>query len=182
MNYRSRLHGLLFYPGSEGDLILEKLRAFEHVVILHDKDLDDEGKIKKPHYHAVLCMKNASWQSAISKEIGLSERFIQQIRNEEASLCYLTHKNEEKKHQYNVSEVSGSSRMLGRMKNFLEKETKGEGERCMELFEFIEKYPGNLTVSVFAKHCASVEMWDVFRRSSFIFLQIIKEKNGGIME
>lgn len=73
---------------------------------IHDKDIDDDGKVKKPHWHIVVCY-------AGKKSI---EQFIDDInelhsptplvcRNVASSVRYLIHKDHPHKYQYNQSDI-----------------------------------------------------------------------------
>lgn len=177
--FRDRKFCLLLYPDcAEHVQALEKIKAsYDYACILHDKDvLEDTGEVKKAHWHVVLISgKNAIWSSALSKELGLDGNYIQQCRNIDRALEYLIHFNEEEKHQYSIEEVTGT--LNSRLNQLINCTNKTESDKVSELIEFIESYQGYLTISVFSKHCASVGMWDVFRRAGTIFIKIIEEHN-----
>lgn len=179
--YRSRKHTILLYPDcSEHCAAFEKLINIEHVGILHDKDKNEKGEIKKPHWHIVLCYKAAVWNTAISKELGIPLNYIQQVRSEDAILEYLIHKNEENKHQYSLEEIFGSKKLVKKVKELAEKGDVTESEKVIELIELIENCDRPITIGGFSRVCASMGRWDVFRRSASIFLKIIEEKNKSL--
>lgn len=176
--FKDRKFCLLLYPDNADHMdALEKIKqSYDYACVLHDKDVDEDGVIKKAHYHVViLAGKNAIWSTALSKNIGLDVNFIQQCRNVDRSLEYLIHFNEEEKHQYDLEEVKGT--LKSRLSQLINTVGKGESDKVSELIEFIEGYEGHLTISTFSKHCASVGMWDVFRRAGTIFIKIIEEHN-----
>jgi len=179
VKYRSRKHCVLLYPDcAEHLVILEKIKTtYEHAGILHDKDVDESGNVKKPHYHIVVSFKNAMWNTAISKELGLPLNLIQQCRNEESALAYLIHFLEENKHHYALDEVFGTSSLKKALKAVTEKETLSEGDKVIELLEMIENADKHIDLMSFSKMCASAGRWDIFRRSASIFLKVIEEKN-----
>jgi hypothetical protein len=147
--------GLLLYPEDESHMAaMEKIKAYDYACILHDMDTTEDGEFKKPHYHVVIKFKNACWRTALAKELGITENYIEQIRNEEAALEYLIHYNEDEneKHKYDIENVSGS--LKRRLVEYINKDDKSEGERVGELLEFINCYNGNLSVTEFAKFCA----------------------------
>lgn len=180
-NYRSRKHILLVYPDDPRcEAIMESIKSFEHCYILHDKDKNDKGELKKSHFHVLLNTKNATWRDAISKEIGLPVNYIQQVRNPEAALEYLIHFNEETKFQYSIDDVQGCSSLIRLLKKLVDGEKLDEGEKVAELIEMIMGHEGHLTIREFSWYCAKNNRWDIFRRSGSIFLEIIKEKNKGV--
>lgn len=177
--YRSCKHGILLYPDDKSHVeALEKIKsAYLHVGILHDKDIDDKGQLKKPHWHVVLTTRNATWNTSISNEIGLALNYIQQIRSEEAAVGYLLHLNEPTKHQYNLSEAFGSPAQVKALEGLAEKGQISEGEKVIELLDVIETATEPITMASFSRYCASNNRWDVFRRSASIFIRMIEEHN-----
>ena len=63
------------------------------------------------------------------------------------------------------------------LKKNLEFDTLSEGDKVNELIDFIENADKEISVSSFARTCAIMGRWDVFRRSGAIFLKMIEEKN-----
>lgn len=59
----------------------------------------------------------------------------------------------------------------------INKVEKSEGEKVVELIEFIKNYDGRLSITEFASYCAQNGYWAEFRRSGAIFCKIIDEKN-----
>lgn len=177
-NYRSRRHCLLLYPDDETHIkALEYIKHnYEHLYILHDKDVyNDTGELKKPHYHVIVEFKSAKWRSALAKELGITENYIEQVNNYEKALEYLVHFNDDEKFPYSFDEVKGTFK--DKLYKFMLNDGKDENEKSMELIEYIVNYPSELSVSAFAYWCAKVGKWDVFRRSSHIFIRIIDEHN-----
>lgn len=177
--FRDRKFCILLYPEDVTHVqALEKIKAsYDYACVLHDKDVDVEsGEVKKSHWHVVLVSgKNAIWSSSLSKELGIDGNYIQQCRNVDRALEYLIHFNEEEKHQYSIEEVNGT--LKARLNQLINCTNKSESDKVTELIEWIETYQGYLTISAFSKHCASVGMWDVFRRAGTIFIKIIDEHN-----
>lgn len=177
--YRSKKHLLLLYPGcAEHVAALEKLKAtYEHVGILHDKDIDESRAIKKPHWHIILITKNATWNTALAKELGVTANYVERVRSEEAACQYLVHNNEETKHHYDTNEIFGSPSALKMFDKAIEIGEVSEGEKVLELIDIIESSDKPLTMSAFARYCAANNRWDIFRRSASIFIKMIEEQN-----
>lgn len=187
--YRGRVHLLLLYPDNPAHVeALEKIsHSYDYAAILHDKDTWTEeeekknpdhkkGELKKEHFHVVLRTQNATWNTAICKELGIEEKFIEPAKNIDNSLQYLIHYNDNDKAQYAIDEVFGS--LKTKLTESINKVEKSEGEKVVELIQFIEEYNGKLTITEFAKYCAMNGYWAEFRRSGAIFVKIIDEKNG----
>lgn len=180
-NYRSQNHTLLLYPDDPNvGQYFDGISCYDHVYILHDRDLDSNGSPKKAHYHVVIRTKNQTWRNGLAEKIGISANYIQQVRNFDSVLEYLVHANEENKYQYSLDDLKGCSHLIRKVKSLVEIDTLSESDKVAELIEMISGYDGFLTVREFSWYCAKNNRWDVFRRSGSIFLEIIKEKNKGV--
>lgn len=177
--YRSRVHMVLLYPENAEHLeVLENIKCnYDYASILHDKDTDDDGVLKKEHIHVIIRTQNATWNTALCNAIGLKEiNLVQHIRNLDNALMYLVHFNEPEKYQYDIAEVRGN--LKEKLVTAMNSQNKSEGEKVSELIEYIEEYKGYLSLTAFSKFCAKNGYWAEFRRSGAIFIKIIEEKNG----
>ena len=176
--FRSKTFCLLLYPLEDEThkKAIEYIENnYDYALIVHDKDIDEEGKIKKAHTHIVLKPLNAKWNTALADELELSLNYIQKCRGLENALDYLIHFNDDTKHQYDIETVKGTLKQ--KLKQRILNDKKDENDKCHELIEYIESYEGYLRFINFAKHCSKIGMWDVFRRASVIYLEIIREHN-----
>lgn len=175
--YRSRCHVLLLYPDCPAHV--EAIKNIEHSydygLILHDKDADEKGEQKKPHWHVVLRFGQAVWNTAVCKDLGIEDNYIERPRSFDNALLYLVHFNDSDKYQYSPTEVRGS--LQKRLYEKINAQDKSEGEKVHDLIVFIKDYDGILSVTSFAEYCAINGYWAEFRRSGAIFINIIKEHN-----
>lgn len=176
--FRNRKMNILLYPEDATHMKALDLisKSYDYASILHDKDVDEDGVIKKEHYHVVVNFgSNARWNTAVADELGLELNYIQECRSIDRSLEYLIHFNEPDKYQYDLEEVNGT--LKSKLKQLVNVTGKTESDKVCELIEWIEQYNGIITLKTFSKYCASVGMWDVFRRSGVIFIKMIEEHN-----
>lgn len=118
--FRCRNFDLLLYDEDETHkACLEKLSAgYLYIAIKHDKDRwNDEdtipegyqvGDLKKPHWHVIIKFPQARWNTALAKELGIAENYIQRCNSLEGSLLYLVHHGMPHKHQYSKDECIGN--------------------------------------------------------------------------
>ena len=175
--YRSRVHMLLLYPEDTTHVsALEKIKAsYDFACCLHDKDIIEDGSTKKAHWHVVLRFNQAVWNTAICKDLGLEDNYIENVKRFDNALQYLIHYNDAEKAQYTVDEVFGNLKQ--KLVESINKVEKSEGEKVVELIQFIREYEGILTVTEFAEYCAMNGYWSEFRRSGAIFCKMIDEHN-----
>lgn len=186
--YRARVHMLLLYPDNDNHVeVLSKImKSYDYAGITHDKDVwteEDEkknpehkqGTLKKEHIHIVLRTPNATWNTAICKELGLEEKFCEQVKNVDRALQYLLHYNEPDKTQYQLEDVYGGLRT--KLAESIQKQEKSEGEKVVELIKYIRESDRIITITDFAEYCAKNGYWSEFRRSGAIFVKIIDENN-----
>lgn len=180
-NYNARNHMLLLYPENEVhrkayDIIR---KSYDYAGILHNRDYftegEKQGELKKEHWHVVVRFPNARWSSAICKELGIETNYIEQVKSLENALQYLLHYNDENKAKYEIEDVEGP--LKTKLKESINKQEKSEGEKVVELIQFIKNYPDRLSVTHFAEYCALNGYWSEFRRSGAIFCKMIEEQN-----
>jgi len=86
-----------------------------YAIILHDKDFDSNGELKRPHYHLVFEMSSPKGDQTIAKDMAKTLMLNINIISYACALnfCgavrYLTHLDNPDKHSYSKSEVVYSS-------------------------------------------------------------------------
>ena len=172
---------ILLYPDNKDHMkALEIIKkTYDFAGILHNKDVDENGELKKEHIHIVLNVgKNARWNTAIADELGIDARFVEKCGKIDRALEYLIHYNDIGKYQYDISEVFGNLKV--RLNILINKNEKTEGEKVIELIEYIDRSVGFIATEDFARYCAINGKWDIFRRSGSIFIRMIDEHNERI--
>lgn len=83
----------------------------KYAVIIHDKDIDDNGKPEEPHVHAMLSFENARSLNNVASLLNDKPQYIEAwTRKEGNGFAYLVHatKKAQNKHQYDTSEVTAN--------------------------------------------------------------------------
>ena len=179
--FRSRKFQILAYPESSPKLIetLKEL-GWDFVGILHDKDKNKDGSIKKPHWHIYLEFVNACFNTSICKQLGLGEHFVRKMEktNEVKFLAYLTHFQSKDKFHYSDDElISSSDKMIELVlnaRNQLETAVFTESQKVSYLLKLIDELGINTMRKLVEVACYN-ELYDVLRRSGGIFSAILKE-------
>ncbi|EAG5808376.1 hypothetical protein DOV16_00035 [Listeria monocytogenes] len=84
--------------------IMNKLEPSKCAVILHDKNVDDDGKAKAPHIHAMISFDNARSLQNVARLLGIEPQYIEQWKGESLNgYSYLIHATTNAEHQYQYS-------------------------------------------------------------------------------
>ena len=179
---KSRVYCLLLYPDCEAHMkalaIIE--RSYEYALILHDRDKLENGEMKKPHYHVVMRFTQARYASAICKELGIEENYIEKAKSFPNALLYLIHFNDSDKEQYDIALVKGT--LQNRLKQEVSKIDKTEGEKVLELIDFIDSIAEPITYNELIRYCASNGYFSELRRSSVLWVKALEEHNSKFRE
>ena len=178
VKFRSAKMRLLLYPDDPSHVkALERIKEdYDHAYILHEA----EEETKKPHWHVVLRFRNAQWNTALAKNLGISENYIRNSNNLDKALQYLIHFNDSDKKQYDISSVKGS--LVDRLKTSINKVDRTEDEDASILIDYIVKSSKRITFSEFARYCVDNGYWATYRRGQNIFRLLIKEHNEDLWQ
>lgn len=175
--FRSRKFAILLYPESPNyNEILDNIKMYDYAYILHNKDINENGDLKKEHTHVIINSKNAIWNTALSKELGITENYIQRVRNYENALEYLIHYNEPEKFQYSIDDVKGN--LKTKLLQIINTDDRMEEDKMLELIDFIQSVDSYLSIDTFSRYCCSNGMWSEFRRNSTILINLLHEHNS----
>lgn len=83
--------------------------------IYHDKDTKEDGTLKEPHYHILLCLYNQRYESSVHNWFLRWENSDGELINTHTQVCrdimntyrYLTHANAKDKVQYSRDDIKG---------------------------------------------------------------------------
>lgn len=153
----------------------------ESIWIRHDQDIDDDGNLKKPHYHFILKLKNAKTISALAKYVNVQENMIEPVKKSfNGALKYLIHYGYDDKFQYDKSLVESNSEKLRRKFDDLVTNDITEVEKVINIQEFIENQSEFIDMPVLGKYVQKINMWDAFRRNYSYFKDLVNSHNGKI--
>ncbi len=93
--------------GKIESVVQSKQSVKQYAYILHDKDLDDDGQLKKPHYHLYLNFGQNNVQfEHVAKWFNTSANKVERIKTSKLfTIQYYLHKNEPGKHQYPLEAI-----------------------------------------------------------------------------
>ena len=178
--YRDRKFCAVLYPDDSSHVeAMEKLQSggYNFAAILHDKDVYEDGEhageLKKPHWHIVLRFKNAVWNTAVAKELGITANYLEACKDVDSSLLYLVHFGNEKKAQYDYESVFGPLRL--KLATLLA--DTDEGTRALNIVEIVENTPGPIGYSELIKKAVAAGLYADLRRMGTFAVGLVRENN-----
>lgn len=178
--FRDRKFVAVLYPEDPSHVAcIEKLLSggYNFAGILHNKDVyedgEHEGELKKAHWHIVLRFKNAVWNTAIAKELGITPNYLESCKDVDASLLYLVHYGNSEKAQYDYEEVFGPLRL--KLATLLA--DTDEGTRVLNIVEIIENSPGPIGYSELLKKAVAAGLYADLRRMGTFAVGLMREHN-----
>lgn len=155
-----------------------KTNGYSFAAILHDKDVyedgEHQGELKKAHWHVVLKFKNAVWNTAIAKELGITPNYLEACKNLDDALLYLVHFGyENRKYEYNLEEVFGP--LHTRLAYLLADDD--ESTRALNIYEMIAKKEGRVTYTEIFVEACKAGLYADFRRMGSGVTALINDHN-----
>lgn len=159
-------------------------QKYDYLFICHDKDeyifdaFDDngvvthsKGELKKPHYHILLHFNNPRYCSGVAKELCIEENLLQKCSSADSYIIYLTHKDEPLKHQYEVSDFSGT--LINKVLRVYDTPVDLESQ-FNNIVDFIENNR-NITYRELGRWCSTYGYLNIFLKYQSYFKEIYYE-------
>lgn len=104
---------LVLYPDSDSydvsEVLAKLVSLFDQwAYILHDSDVDDDGKPKKLHYHFYGKSSDKLTASGIAYRVSVPESSCRVVKSWKGAVRYTVHADNPEKHQYNISDISAN--------------------------------------------------------------------------
>lgn len=176
---RSRLWNCLLYPDNTEHMeALERIHASEDinwVSIMHDSDTDENGNLKKPHYHLILKFQNPRENYAIASKLGIQVNYLEKTQSWKNSAKYLLHADCEDKFLYSADKLEGP--LASKVVKLLES-SRDEGDAAVAIIDLMESFAGYLPTAVFLRLLCKKHLYSYYRRSAYTFLKLLEEHNS----
>lgn len=154
----------------------------DYIYILHNKDIKEDGSLKKPHYHVILYFPNQKTLSSLKKQLVLNDTDFYDIKSMSGQLRYLIHFDDEDKAQYSIDDVHGSRFMIEKFNQSV-KNYCSETEQSSVIVDYI--FSDNVTslYQVF-QFVLDNDIYATYRRNYCMYKDLLKEKllNMGFKE
>ena len=179
MNKRYYCIEIILYTDNQLHLCLmnDLIKKYNYAYILHYKDKNDDGSLKKEHFHLLLFFSNARWGSSILKEINIDNSNLIQFRdNKTSAIQYLIHSNNLDKFQYNYEDIISNIDLSIYFSDIKNK----EDSQVAIIYDFIVNYVGVLHFSTLYYYAVSNGLWSSYRRNYSIIKDLVSEHNSNL--
>ena len=137
--------------------------------ILHDMDVDENGELKKAHFHWVGKVDNPTSPTAVSGKLGIPVNDVCFCKSWKAQVRYLVHADDPEKYPYQMDSVTANFDSAA----FVSKD--GEREKASAIFNVIvERNISSYTE--LTKWCLDNDCWSEYRRAFSIWSAVMNER------
>ena len=172
---KSKNYAMILYPENEKDITtLEYIKMnYKYAYIIHDRDTDENGEIKKKHIHVFYEFENERSITSIAKELNVEEYDIEKIRNKKGAIRYLIHKDSPNKFQYKIDEIQTN---ISNIETYMKDKTT-ENEDMIKIISFLYGERRKVMIFEVLGFCLDNDCYSTFRRSGNQIIKIIEEHN-----
>lgn len=187
----------VFYPDSESYDYIDVMRRIAKrgaaLFILHDRDVDDEGDLKKEHYHFVCrwTVGAAAYRSGFASSVGLKKEDVLPVYGRDSpengnclsqSLLYLTHRGYLDKYQYLDSDIDiafdPDMSLISLYFTHAKNAVFVEDEEGLELIiSFIQGSEYRVFTADLLRYCSKFGLLNIARKYSSYINNMIREHN-----
>lgn len=171
---RARHFEIILYPKEDEKHkeILEFIRkSYSFLAIEHDKDVTDEGELKKPHYHVIVSFKNARYLNGFADEVGIAPNYIEVKNDLDKALLYCIHFGNKDKFQYDVNNAEGE--LKKRLIAIISK--SDEAEQVKQIIDLLYSLPKPVTYTQLLLACCDAGLYSAFRRLGYGIKMLLDE-------
>lgn len=154
----------------------------QYAGILHDKDVDENGELKKPHYHVLLTYDNPRSLASISKRLCVAQNSVEAKDNAKQSMLYLCHRTAKSRNkwQYGTDALFGPlAERAAALIADSDMRDEPESSRAAELLSVIVAPDGPRTVTQLVAVALERGLWDVYRRAAYTWGKVLEEAQAG---
>lgn len=176
-NVKSRVWVMLLYPDNEyhQEIIDKVYDDFVCVGALHDKDVNENGELKKEHYHIVFYFQSAVYASHLLNHYPqLGPRFLRARKDVKTQVRYLLHMDSPSKYQYPQSYLEGH---LQRFSKYINSDIL-EADQFIAILDLMHTVPFS-SLEEFLREICKEGLYSAYRRNSYTINLIFSESRKG---
>ena len=146
-----------------------------YAYIKHDNDTNDDGSLKKTHYHIILHFSNCRTLKTISNFLGVPSNYIDSISSLKGAIRYLVHRDHDTKYQYSIDNIFYSENFTDKI-SYAFYNQKNERDILLSMKNYIDSC-SILTMSEFFSWCVDNNFEKVYKKYYYIFKDLLLSKH-----
>lgn len=173
---RSRIWTFQLYTDNQKhNQILEYIkRNYVYAYIIHNKDITEDGEIKKEHIHLILFLENARDLKSIVEEFKIEKNLVEKVKSKRYMIRYLTHEDQTEKAQYNKKDIitNNESEILKAYK------TEDEEQQISKILTYIITKKRTVNFTEITDFAIQEGYYKTMRKGIWIIKNILEEHNN----
>lgn len=156
-----------------------KSKGYQYAYILHDKDVDENGNLKKPHIHLIIRFKGTNSIDKFAREYRISGHMIQVIEDWTESVRYLVHMSKRSmgdtsKYKYPIPDINSNFDLA----TYFISDDLGqqEVEVVIQLIDYVLEY--HASYYQLLKYASGIGAWSVLRKNFNIIDKVVQQSKN----
>lgn len=141
--------------------------------ILHNLDIDENGSLKKPHYHIYIRFNKPTTKKQVSKYFNVSENLVQSALNPNGIIRYFLHLDDKDKTQYKKEAIYSYGLDI---ENLLSKSAIGTQSEILILKDLVDKIRHNYTLIELLDYVLKNDFYYVYRVNYSVLRDIARTR------
>lgn len=141
--------------------------------ILHNLDIDENGQLKKSHYHIYIKFNKPTTKKQVAKHFNVSENLVQSALNPNGIIRYFLHLDDKEKTQYKKEAIYSYGLDI---ENLLSRSSLGTQDEILILKDLITKIRSNYTLIELLDYVLKNNYFYVYRANYSILRDIARTR------
>lgn len=148
-------------------------RGDVYYYIYHDKDVNDDGSVKKPHYHIQLYSDEQKVIDTWASIYNVSSNRVERIKNKISAIRYLTHCDNNEKYSYQIENIGTNGDLMKYFKSTI----SSEGNEIELIYIYITEHKRQISYKEMWDMVISNGIWSTYRRNYSIIKDLLYDHN-----
>lgn len=174
---KSKVFGfILWYDNPQHMEYLKQMAEDRRCVgICHDKDVKDDGEVKKTHAHVLMCLQNPTTEGGALKYYpNMESNNIYTVDSKRGQGRYLLHLDNPEKIQYREEDLFGNVSLI---KKYL-RDDDSESRELLHIIQHIEESIDRVNDSDVLRWALEEKYYSAYRRNAYMIARIIDQFNN----
>lgn len=166
---------IISYDIEEVYSIIDKAKKnnIDYYYIYHNLDINDDGTLKKPHYHIQLYNDNQKLIENWQKFYNVPSNRIEKIHNKIQAIRYLIHCDNNEKFQYQLEDIVTNSEIIKYFKSTI----SNENNEIELIYLHITKLKRHIGYKELWDFVIDNGIWSTYRRNYSIIKDLLYDHN-----